>query len=276
MCSQKICRRACRKINSSAVDGEPFEITPRELSLTIDFSDAVYNGESDLSSESGVKITVGNTLADEGITVKSDGAFYSDAEGNRDPYVQGDASTGYLHHVTVEGLSITFEGDGNFLTNYTIGGTEVTDNGDGTYSIAQYTIKNAAVLKPVEIIITLNTDVSVVEKTYDGTRNAKLALDESVWDKFVLEKDRAYVIFGYTAAFAGADAGTWSVQASNFKVEVAEGGDAGIGRSYIFGSVNPSLTGTIVPALLSIDLDLRDVFVKLMTETLMLPSTPMR
>ena len=250
------------KINSSAVDGEPFEITPRELSLTIDFSDAVYNGESDLSSESGVKITVGNTLADEGITVKSDGAFYSDAEGNRDPYVQGDASTGYLHHVTVEGLSITFEGDGNFLTNYTIGGTEVTDNGDGTYSIAQYTIKNAAVLKPVEIIITLNTDVSVVEKTYDGTRNAELALDESVWDKFVLEKDRAYVIFGYTAAFAGADAGTWSVQASNFKVEVAEGGDAGIGRSYIFGSVNPSLTGTIVPALLSIDLDLRDVFVK--------------
>lgn len=250
------------KINSSAVDGEPFEITPRELSLTIDFSDAVYNGESDLSSESGVKITVGNTLADEGITVKSDGAFYSDAEGNRDPYVQGDASTGYLHHVTVEGLSITFEGDGNFLTNYTIGGTEVTDNGDGTYSIAQYTIKNAAVLKPVEIIITLNTDVSVVEKPYDGTRNAKLALDESVWDKFVLEKDRAYVIFGYTAAFAGADAGTWSVQASNFKVEVAEGGDAGIGRSYIFGSVNPSLTGTIVPALLSIDLDLRDVFVK--------------
>lgn len=250
------------KINSSAVDGEPFEITPRELSLTIDFSDAVYNGESDLSSESGVKITVGNTLADEGITVKSDGAFYSDAEGNRDPYVQGDASTGYLHHVTVEGLSITFEGDGNFLTNYTIGGTEVTDNGDGTYSIAQYTIKNAAVLKPVEIIITLNTDVSVVEKPYDGTRNAELALDESVWDKFVLEKDRAYVIFGYTAAFAGADAGTWSVQASNFKVEVAEGGDAGIGRSYIFGSVNPSLTGTIVPALLSIDLDLRDVFVK--------------
>lgn len=250
------------KINSSAVDGEPFEITPRELSLTIDFSDAVYNGESDLPSESGVKITVGNTLADEGITVKSDGAFYSDAEGNRDPYVQGDASTGYLHHVTVEGLSITFEGDGNFLTNYTIGGTEVTDNGDGTYSIAQYTIKNAAVLKPVEIIITLNTDVSVVEKTYDGTRNAELALDESVWDKFVLEKDRDYVIFGYTAAFAGADAGTWSVQASNFKVEVAEGGDAGIGRSYIFGSVNPSLTGTIVPALLRIDLDLRDVFVK--------------
>lgn len=250
------------KINSSAVDGEPFEITPRELSLTIDFSDAVYNGESDLSSESGVTITVGNTLADEGITVKSDGAFYSDAEGNRDPYVQGDASTGYLHHVTVEGLSITFEGDGNFLTNYTIGGTEVTDNGDGTYSIAQYTIKNAAVLKPVEIIITLNTDVSVVEKTYDGTRNAKLALDESVWDKFVLEKDRDYVVFGYTAAFAGADAGTWSVQASNFKVEVAEGGDAGIGRSYIFGSVNPSLTGTIVPAPLSIDLDLRDVFVK--------------
>ena len=250
------------KINSSAVDGEPFEITPRELSLTIDFSDAVYNGESDLSSESGVTVTVGNTLADEGITVKSDGAFYSDAEGNRDPYVQGDASTGYLHHVTVEGLSITFEGDGNFLTNYTIGGTEVTDNGDGTYSIAQYTIENAAVLKPVEIIITLNTDVSVVEKTYDGTRNAELTLKESVWDKFVLEKDRDYVVFGYTAAFAGADAGTWSVQASNFRVEVAEGGDAGIGRSYIFGSVNPSLTGTIVPALLSIDLDLRDVFVK--------------
>lgn len=144
--------------------------------------------------------------------------FYSDASGNKYPYVQYDADGNVRwHDVHYENVRITANEAFVNLKNYTLGGVAL-DSADATdgFSVSG-TLEAAAALTPKPLEYD-TSGLAGATKVYDGTTNAAPALEALIGkdnninvffgENGVLDGDRELVKIAYTATYFSAQAGT--------------------------------------------------------------------